>query len=202
MKTNQTNSFKRTVNLTIICAFLLAAAFTIAPAKSVLAVDCAVNHVVVSGETISSIAFDYDVDWQDLATANNLQDPYPIYIDQTLCIPASTTTTTTTGSTTTSTSTSTSPGFVLTRDATRIYISATNLRKESAFYVKIRNGGTRIIEWYKLDGLLLTQSTGSVEASYRLPIGWRLVKIVDVCIKNIETDSLVCNSVVYSGTSR
>jgi LysM repeat protein len=202
MKTQKTIFIKRIVNFAIVSAFLLAAAFTVAPVTPALAVDCAVNHVVKSGETISSIAFDYDVDWQDIATANNLKDPYTIFIGQSLCIPASTTTTTSTSTSTSSSSTSNAPTFELTRDSTRIYVSTTNFRKESSYFVKIRNGGTTDIEWYKLDDLLLTQKSGSVEASYRLPVGWRLVKIITVCFKNMETDSLVCNSVVYKPTGR
>lgn len=197
MKTHKNSWIKRAINLTIISAFLLAAAFSLAPAGPALAAECAVNHTVVSGETISSIAFFYDVDWQDIATANNLKDPYTIFIDQVLCIPpSSTSTTSTTSSTSGTSSTSNAPFFEVTRDATRIYVSTTNFKKESSYFVKIRNGGTTDIEWYKLDGLLLTQGSGSVEASYKLPVGWRLVKIITVCFKNMENDALVCSSVL------
>jgi LysM repeat protein len=202
MKTQKTIFIKRIVKLATVSAFLLVAAFAIKPVAPALAVECAVNHVVTSGETISSIAFDFDIDWQDIATANNLKDPYTIFVGQSLCIPASTTSTTTTGTTSTSSSTSNAPVFEVTRDATRIYVSTTNFRKESSYFTKIRNGGTTDIQWYKLDDLLLTQSSGSVEASFRLPVGWRLVKIIDICFKNMETDALVCNSALYNATSR
>jgi hypothetical protein len=48
---------------------------------------CAARHTVKAGETISSIAEQYGVTWQEIAQANNLQDPYTIFVGQVLCIP-------------------------------------------------------------------------------------------------------------------
>ena len=192
--------FKRAINLAIISAFVLTAAFTFAPISPALAAECAVNHVVVSGETISSIAFQYDVDWQEVATANNLTDPYTIFVNQTLCIPASATTSTSSSSSSSSTSSGSSTGFDLTRDSTRVYVSTTGFKKKSSYFVKIRNGGTTDIEWYKLDDILLTQGSGSVEASFRLPVEYRHVKVLVVCFKNMVNDSLICNTVLENAT--
>jgi LysM repeat protein len=45
-------------------------------------------YVVASGDTLSTIADKYPgVTWQDIANANNLQDPYPLSIGQELVIP-------------------------------------------------------------------------------------------------------------------
>ena len=45
-------------------------------------------YVVASGDTLSTIADKYPgVTWQDIAKANNLQDPYPLSIGQELIIP-------------------------------------------------------------------------------------------------------------------
>ncbi len=200
MKPNQKHISQKVVHLAIVLAFILTAAFSIAPTQIAVAADCAVNHVVESGETISSIAFQYNVDWQDVATANNLKDPYTIFINETLCIPASATSTTSSSSTSSSSSSKSSTYFDLTRDATRIYVSTTGFKKNSAYFVKIRNGGTTDINWYKLDDLLLTQKSGSVDASFKLPVSYRLVKIIVVCFKNIENDSLVCNTVLNDGS--
>lgn len=47
----------------------------------------AVVHVVGAGENLSSIAVQYNVDWQEVAAANNIPAPYTIYRGQRLVIP-------------------------------------------------------------------------------------------------------------------
>ncbi|HNS02143.1 MAG TPA: LysM peptidoglycan-binding domain-containing protein [Anaerolineae bacterium] len=46
-----------------------------------------VVHVVGAGENLSSIAVQYDVEWQEIANANNIPAPYTIYRGQRLVIP-------------------------------------------------------------------------------------------------------------------
>ncbi len=46
------------------------------------------TYVVQSGDFLSTIADKYPgVTWQDIAKANNLQDPYPLSVGQELIIP-------------------------------------------------------------------------------------------------------------------
>jgi LysM domain-containing protein/lysozyme-like protein len=42
------------------------------------------THIVLAGETVSTIAALYDMKWQELARLNNLHAPYTIYIGQAL----------------------------------------------------------------------------------------------------------------------
>lgn len=44
------------------------------------------THVVVAGETLSSIAPRYGMTWDELARLNNLHDPYPLSIGQHLLV--------------------------------------------------------------------------------------------------------------------
>jgi LysM repeat protein len=48
-----------------------------------------VTHVVKRGETLSSIARDYDTTWQAIANANGITNPSTIYVGQELKIPTS-----------------------------------------------------------------------------------------------------------------
>lgn len=48
---------------------------------------CAVQHIVVSGDTLSALALRYGVTWQSIVAANNIVNPNLIYVTQTLCIP-------------------------------------------------------------------------------------------------------------------
>lgn len=44
-------------------------------------------HRVQSGESLSSIGILYGIPWQLIAEANNIEDPYPIFLGQELTIP-------------------------------------------------------------------------------------------------------------------
>jgi N-acetylmuramoyl-L-alanine amidase len=44
-------------------------------------------HIVMSGESLSTIAMNYDINWQELAQHNNISNPNMIYASQTLCVP-------------------------------------------------------------------------------------------------------------------
>jgi hypothetical protein len=46
------------------------------------------THTVRSGETLYSIGQLYGVSWQSIAAANNISEPYTIYVGQVLIIPA------------------------------------------------------------------------------------------------------------------
>ncbi len=46
------------------------------------------DYVVQSGDTLSSIAAEFDIDdWRDIAKANDLEEPYDLYVGQELTIP-------------------------------------------------------------------------------------------------------------------
>lgn len=45
------------------------------------------THVVISGDTLSKIAFANDTTWQELARLNNLHAPYSIFIGQHIKLP-------------------------------------------------------------------------------------------------------------------
>jgi surface antigen len=52
------------------------------------AIRCSVQHIVINGETLSSIASKYSIDWPQLASINHLSDPNQIMAGQNICIPA------------------------------------------------------------------------------------------------------------------
>lgn len=47
------------------------------------------TYTVKYGDTLSSIAAKFDMDWRDIAKANNLEEPYSLQVDQELIIPTS-----------------------------------------------------------------------------------------------------------------
>jgi N-acetylmuramoyl-L-alanine amidase len=58
------------------------------PIHEAHAAACSQQHIVLSGETLSSIATQYGANWTTLAAANGLADPNRLVVGQTLCIPA------------------------------------------------------------------------------------------------------------------
>lgn len=163
-----------------------------APAPSV-AQTCSKYHTVASGDTLSSISVTYDISVTELATANNLTQPYTLVIGQRLCIPGSATTTPTG---TSSGSSSKKTGFTVERQGNNLVIKASNYPKKSNFYVKLKKGRLSSAEpWLKL-GILRTKKNTEVTRSFKLPKSFYDAPQFQVCLKNAKSDAISCQSFV------
>lgn len=159
---------------------------------------CSRNHTVAAGETVSNIAETYKVTVTELATANNLKEPFTIYIGQVLCIPASTTATTTTTSTTAgSSSTSNTRTLLVAISGNKILISADNYPKQNSYNVRVGEKRSTFGKWIRL-GRVRTTKEGSVDATFLFPKGLRNSRVIDVCLKNLVTDDISCARVRQS----
>lgn len=181
----------RLVGVFLIAALLVGAlpqAGLAAPAPSV-SVTCAKYHNVESGDTLSSISVTYDVSTTELAAANNLVEPYTLFVGQRLCIPG--TATTTTGTTTTA-STSNQASWSIDREGKFLVISASNFPTKANYYVKIKKGHLSTDRpWVKL-GIFRTKKNTSVERAFRLPNSFAEPSLLTVCLKNAKTDAVSC----------
>lgn len=179
--------------LLLLVAFLLGTlpvpALAAAPAATT---TCTTRYTVKSGDTLSSIALQYKIDWLDLAAANDLKSPYTIFVGEVLCIPGS-------SSTTTSGSTSSSgkkAGFSVALDGRFLVITASNYPKNTIFLVKAARGRFQTEPPTLKLGTLRTFKSASVVASYRLPAEWSSEKYIRVCLKNVRTDVITCSTAV------
>ncbi len=162
------------------------------PAAIALAATCAKSYTVKSGDTLTKVAADYNVDWLTLASENSLKDPYTLYVGQVLCIPASTTSSSTSSSTTTSTSSSSnSANFSISLLFNRVIITASNLPSKDTFYVKMNDGSRGNYEWTKV-GVLRVGKLGTATGYYRMPDNLKESDVLAICLKNNETDAVVC----------
>ena len=181
----------------LVIATLLVFSFLATPFGSLdrvaVAQTCTVNHSVASGETLSSIAVKYDVDWTVIATANNLKEPYAIFVGQSLCIPGSTTSTSTTGTTTTSTSKK--PTFTFSMEGNRLYLETSNFTKKGAWYVKIGSGPYRVAELTKI-GLHMVRKDTTTSSSFRVSKKFQDARYLTLCLKNARTDELRCSTIL------
>lgn len=185
----------------IVIATLLAFTFMAAPLSSpgqvAVAQSCAINHSVASGETLSSIAVKYNVEWTAIATANNLKEPYAIYVGQSLCIPASATTTTSTSGSTATTSTSKNPAVRFSIQGNRLYLETSNFTKKSSWYVKIGSGPYRVAELTKI-GLHLVRKDTTTSSSFRVAKKYQYARYLTLCLKNVRTDEVRCSTILNS----
>jgi LysM repeat protein len=183
--TQKPNWTARLLSSLVILALLLAAM----PQQALAAtnVTCSQYYSVQSGETLTAIAAKFNVTLTELANANNLKDPYVIFVGQQLCIPSSSTT-----STTTTTTTSSKTGFTVTsKDFKTIVVTITNFPKKVVYIVKGRNGYRGHDEWFKI-GRVKTTKTGSNTVTLRLPKELRGKDYMQICLKNAITDAVTC----------
>ena len=175
------------VSLIMVLAMLLGAlpgvALAAEPAQS-----CTPNYTVKSGDTLSSIAFNNNVNWQDIASANNLSSPYVLTIGQALCIPGAANTTTSSTGTTTATATK---GFTIATAGNRLVITVTKFSKKAIFYARANDGSRFNSDWVRL-GRLRVDKNGNAEVSFQLPKGLRNTTELAVCLKNVRNDDINC----------
>ena len=173
---------------------LLVAAFAVSglPAQVARAqsTNCAQTYTVVSGDTLSKVAAQYNTTVQELATANNLKEPYTLTIGQKLCIPGQATTST---SSTSSTSTATKTGITVTFSGKTMTIQAAKFSSKTSYYVRIGEGRFRANHWMRLSPIR-TDKDGSKTKTYILPKHFQSVQYIMVCLKNATTDDAFCKS--------
>jgi lysozyme len=174
-------------SLLLVMAMLMgalpSAALAAEPAQS-----CTANYTVKSGDTLSSIAAQYNVNWQDIATANKLNSPYVLTIGQALCVPGAATTTTSSTGTTTTTATK---GFTIATAGNRLVITVTKFSKKATYYVRANDGSRDNNNWLRL-GRLRTDKNGNAEVSFQLTKGLRNTTDLAVCLKNVRNDDVNC----------
>jgi murein DD-endopeptidase MepM/ murein hydrolase activator NlpD len=189
---------KPTLRLNGLVSLLLAfALLVVSLPQPAAAQTCSRNHTVAAGETVSNIAETYKITTAELAAANNLKEPYTIYVGQVLCIPASSTTTTTTTTGGSSSTNKTTPELLVAISGNKILISADNYPKQNTYYVKAGEKGFKYGQWIRL-GRVRSRKDGSIDATFLFPKSLRNSRVVEVCLKNITNDDVACKRIAQS----
>lgn len=173
--------------LVILAGAMPQAGLAASPAQTA---TCSTRYTVKSGDTLSAISFTYDVSVADLAAANNLKEPYTLFVGQVLCIPG------TTASPSTGTSTSSTPGITLDRDERNLFITTNKLPAKTYYYVKIRDAFRNQDVFVKI-GNLRTKKLGDRVFKFQIPKAMRGNPLLQVCIRNSKTDKDICAYVSY-----
>jgi murein DD-endopeptidase MepM/ murein hydrolase activator NlpD len=177
----------KTISIFIVLALLLASL-----PQPTRAAACSRSYTVKSGDTLTKIAADYNVDWLTLASENSLKDPYTLYIGQVLCIPASTSSSSSSSTTSTSSSSS-SDKFSISFVLNRVMITASGLPSKSAYYVKMNDGSRGNYQWERV-GLLRVNKSGTATGYYRMPDSLKESDVLAICLKHNETDAVICKT--------
>jgi LysM repeat protein len=188
----------------IFFSLMLALALVVSaiPQGPAAAQNCKFRHTVEAGDTISYVANLYQIDWQQIADANNLQPPYVIAVGQVLCIPGGTNPGT--GNTNDNTNTNANandngngngnnaggPTLTVTPGFNNIYIAVENFKPRTSYYVRVFPRGVNGVS-YRI-GNFTTNRSGDFADWFKLPNYVPRSLDMGVCVKNVWTDAVSC----------
>jgi LysM repeat protein len=153
----------------------------------VLAATCSTYHTVASGETLSSIALKYNVTSQEIAVANELKEPYTIFVGQRLCIPGNPAT-----AVATETSSTKGPTFTAKAgsDPFTVIITTIGYPAKSPYFVR-----ASVVDQPSTSlrlGTMKTDKSGVAKRTFKLPKTLRKATSLTICLKNAYTDAVEC----------
>lgn len=157
--------------------------------------SCSRSHTVEAGDTLSAIAVEYSTTVQELATLNNLTDPYTLTVGQVVCLPGAAATATPTGSSASSSSSSSdkdAPSFSVVDNGGKIDVVVSPTSVRGNYVVRVAERGFAP-KYYKV-GVLKTNKEATITRRYRIPDSL-IDTDITVCLKNVRTDKVYCRSV-------
>ena len=220
---NKKNHRQTSLHITTMVKMFAAIAMVLvlfAQTSSVNAATCKFKHKVVAGETLIYIGQLYQYDWREIAEVNDIKEPYVLTAGQVLCIPGgtkpedtTTTTTTTEEGETTTTTTKKEPTLTTGASMNSVYVKVEGFPKYTTYYINIpdlfkyipRTASSAMATQQAIDvdlknidstriGRLRTDKNGFYEGWFRIPFEVNQTPQMQVCLKNVMTDSLSCGS--------
>ncbi|MCI0519860.1 MAG: LysM domain-containing protein, partial [Chloroflexi bacterium] len=175
------NPFKKLASrlLIVLLALAILAGTAPLPVRAAAEATCAQKYTVQSGDTLTKIAATYNITVTELANANEIKEPYTLYVGQVLCIPAGATTTTSSASS----SSSKSADMTIERKGNTLVIKITNYPKKSVFVVKVKDAFRTYDTWYKM-GRVKSDKAGAGKATLKIPKALLDHDEILVCLKN------------------
>jgi LysM repeat protein len=186
---------------------VLAVSLSVFPVQGVQAAACKFKHKVEPGETLIYIGQLYQYDWQKIAEANNLKEPYILTPGTKLCIPGgekpTPTTTVTTNADGTTTTKAKTPTLTVGPGINHVYIKVENFPKFMVYNVRIYPIAGHgwlppnaplppagVAEY--VIGRIRTNKNGFYEEWMRIPNYVPRHYVMVLCLKNVWTDHIGC----------
>ena len=200
MESDHKQAHMRWLAVSLSLMLLLSLLMSALPQTRASAVTCKFKHTVAAGDTLSYVANLYQVDWLEVAQANNLQPPYAIAVGQTLCIPGGvkpdgigTTVNNNTNGNTNSNKNGKNgkgtPALQVVSQMNNILLTVENFTPRTPYYVRLyaRNTGVS----YRI-GNFTTNKEGDWSGWYKVPRYMPRISQMTVCVKNTWTDAVSC----------
>ena len=180
--------------LTTVIGVILVFALVLAmlPTSTAFAVTCKFKHTVQAGETLIYLGYIYQINWYDIAEANNIGAPYVLTVGQKLCIPGGVKPSETTGTGTTGSSKKGEATLTVVPSVGHILVSVENFPKKTPYYVRIFPRGNPVS--YKI-GHFITNKEGNFTDWMLVPGYVPRSPQMTVCVKNMWTDATSCVTV-------
>ena len=186
MESDQKRVALRPAAVILVLALIVTLLLSALPTMDAAAVTCKFKHTVVAGDTITYIGQLYQVDWQEIAKANNISAPYTLAVGQILCIPSGTEPPNTTGGK--------KDGKVPTLDVVpslgHIFVAVENFAPKTPYYVRLY--ANRVNLSYRI-GNFTTNKEGDWSGWFKVPGFMPRFDEMQVCVKNTWTDAVSCD---------
>ncbi len=148
---------------------------------------CSTYYTVKQGDTTPKIAHTFGLRWKEIRIANKLDENYKPKAGDVLCIPVK-------GSVDVNATTHTTMTFKASNVGRSVTVTVADADHKSAFVVKVRDVTHGVGPWYKLGRFTVARHTQKT-TSYRLPDALMSAIYVQVCLKDLTTDELICRTV-------
>ncbi len=167
------------------------------PQTEAFAVTCKFKYTVESGDTITYVGNLYQIDWTEIADANNLSAPYALAVGQVLCIPGGTKPDgigTVVPNSNNNNSSNTKKGkttatMEVASQMNQLLVSVENFAGRTPYYVRLHSSRTGIS--YRI-GNFTTNKEGDWTGWFRVPTYVPRYPDMTVCVKNTWTDKVSC----------
>jgi len=182
MKINRFTLLRHTLAVLIVLSLLLGAF-----PRPALAASCDSYYTVKSGDTKSSIARKFGIDWSDIADANDMDSTDKPQVGDRLCIPFK------------NDEDQANPNVKLKVGITHtaLTLTITGLSdKRSVFIVRVRDARVGIGGFYKL-GRMKAKKSSTNKTTFAIPKELNKTLYLQVCVKNSTTDEMICRTVIH-----
>jgi LysM repeat protein len=182
MKINRFTLLRHTVAILIVLSMLLGAF-----PKPAQAATCRTYYTVKEGDTKTSIAKKFGLDWTEIADANDMKVTEKPQVGDRLCIPFK------------DDEDQANPNMRLRVAATHtvLTLTITGLSdKKGVFIVRVRDARVGVGGFYKLGRMKAKKSTTN-KATFAIPKELSKTLYLQVCAKNSSTDEMICHTVLH-----
>ena len=183
MNTNRLPVLRHALAILIVLSMFLAAS-----PRPALAANCDSHYIVKSGDTKTTIAKKFGLDWTAIADANDMDVTDRIEVGQRLCIPPHD-----------EDKETPNPDVKLKVSATHTLLTLTISGlddKKAVFLARVRDAKVGIGGFFKL-GRMKVKENKSVKQSFAIPKELMSTLYLQVCVKNSTTNEMKCRTVIH-----